>query len=336
MSLPRFACIMPFRNEARHLPAVLASLREQTIDPARVELIAVDNGSTDGGPAAVVAWIAAGPASGRLLSVAEPSIPGALNAGLAFVDPADVVVRLDAHTLYDPHYLQTIADAFEALEPEVWCVGGAPTPGPAEGYWLQLGEALYSNPMGLGPADFRANSDRVRRVSTVYLGAWRPGILQRLGGFDERWEANEDCELTERIAAAGGATARIPVHCGRIPTRGPAGTIAQWSRYGFWRAQTFKRYPRAIRARHIVAPAALLLGLGLLASPWRLALLPLYALYAAATVAFRRRGEPPAITAGSLAFFPLVHAGYAGGLIVGALWSPGSLRGERAAAVAER
>jgi succinoglycan biosynthesis protein ExoA len=319
---------MPFRNEARHLPAVLASLRAQTLDPSGIALIAVDNGSTDGGDAILAAWLARGPIAGCILRLAEPSIPAALNAALAQVDPDDVVVRLDAHTIYDARYLQTIADAFEALEEDVWCVGGAPTPAPADGYLRRLGEALYSNPMGLGPADFRAaDATTVRRVSTVYLGAWRPGVLQRLGGFDERWEANEDCEMTERIREAGGAVARIPVRCGRIPTRGPAGTVRQWSRYGYWRAQTFKRYPSAVRARHVAAPAALLTGLALLASPWRPLLLPLVAAYAAATVALRRPGESAAVTAGSLAFFPLVHSGYAAGLVVGAIRTPEALRG---------
>jgi succinoglycan biosynthesis protein ExoA len=330
MPLPRLACIMPFLNEAKHLPAVLESLREQTIDPSRVILFAVDNGSTDDGPRLVREWLARGPVAGRIIVAPVRSIPAALNVGLAAVDPGDVVVRLDAHTLYDPRYLETIDAALRSLEDDVWCVGGAPTPAPADGYLRRLGEALYSNPMGLGPADFRRDPMVVRRVSTVYLGAWRPGVLQRLGGFDERWAANEDCELTERIQAAGGAIARIPVVCGRIPTRGPLGTILQWSRYGFWRAQTFKRYPRAVRPRHVAAPLALVVALGLIASPARRVLVPLYALYAAATIALRRRGEPAAVTAGSLALFPLVHAGYAAGLILGALWTPNAIRNGRA------
>jgi glycosyltransferase involved in cell wall biosynthesis len=325
--MPRIACIMPFRNEAEHLPAVLATLATQTLDAASTFLVAVDNGSSDDGPRIVTEWLAAGRMPGCVVDAPVRSIPAALNRGIAVVAPEDLVVRLDAHTLYDARYLETIAAAFETLEPDVWCVGGAPTPAPARGYLRRLGEALYSNPMGLGPADFRRPDHGVRRVSTVYLGAWRPGILQRLGGFDERFGANEDCELTERIRAAGGAIVRIPVVCGRIPTRGPIATIRQWTRYGFWRAQTFKRYPAAVRPRHVAAAFALVLTLGLLASTRRALLLPLYLLYAAATIALRRPGEPATITAGSLVFFPLVHVGYAAGLIVGAVRTPRALRG---------
>jgi glycosyltransferase involved in cell wall biosynthesis len=319
MLAPRFVCIMPFFNEARYLPRVLASIEAQTFERERIFVVAVDNGSSDGGPALVAAWLVQSGMPGVVIREAVRSIPFALNTGLALATERDVVVRLDAHTIYDPHYLETIDDAFATLDDDVWCVGGAPTPAPAHDFTSALGEALYTNPMGLGPADFRGDPDRTRRVSTVYLGAWRPGVLQRLEGFDERWDANEDCELSERLAAAGGATARIPVRCGRICTRGPISTVRQWTRYGFWRAQTFRRYPAAIRPRHVAAPAALVIALALLVSPFRIALAPLYLAYAIATIAFRRRNENPLVTAGSLIFFPFVHSGYASGLIVGGL-----------------
>jgi glycosyltransferase involved in cell wall biosynthesis len=317
---------MPFLNEARHLPAVLASLEAQEFPKERLYFVAVDNGSTDDGPQIVRDWFASSGIRGVVAVAEVRSIPFALNTGLAYATSSDVVVRIDAHTLYDPHYLGTIERAFATLEDDVWCVGGAPTPAPSDDFSSALGEALYSNPMGLGPADYRNNEEEIRRVTTVYLGAWRPGVLQRLGGFDVRWEANEDCELSERVAAAGGATARIPVKCGRICTRGPVATVRQWSRYGFWRAQTFRRYPSAVRPRHVLAPAALVLALGLLLSPLRLLLAPLYALYAFATIRLRRRGERSLVTAASLVFFPFVHCGYACGLIVGTLRTAKALR----------
>lgn len=328
MATPRIACIMPFLNESRWLPQVLASIEAQQISRERLFFVAVDNGSSDGGDAMVADWLGRVGMPGKLVRATVRSIPFALNAGLAETSDDDIVVRLDAHTLYDPAYLSTIAEAFETLEPDVWCVGGAPTPAPSDDFSSALGEALYSNPMGLGPADFRGGVT-AGRVSTVYLGAWRPGVLRRVGGFDERWLANEDCELTERIAEAGGAIMRIPVRCGRICTRGPAATVRQWSRYGFWRAQTFKRYPAAIRPRHVLAPGALVFALALLVSPLRLALAPLYAAYALATIALRRPGERRLVTVATLTFFPLVHVGYSLGLIAGAFRSPATLKPRR-------
>jgi glycosyltransferase involved in cell wall biosynthesis len=44
---PLFSVILPFLNEERWLPTCLAALRDQSIDPALVEWILIDNGSTD-------------------------------------------------------------------------------------------------------------------------------------------------------------------------------------------------------------------------------------------------------------------------------------------------
>lgn len=325
--LPHYVLIMPYLNEAAHLPAVLASLAEQRFPLERVRLVAVDNGSRDASTPIVAAFLAGGAFVGEIVRASRASIPHALNAGLARVRPDEYVVRVDAHTIYGPEYLASIDRAFATLPADVWCVGGAPTPHPiARDFGGELGIALYSNPLGLGPADFRSEATAAREVSTVYLGAWRAGVFARLGPFDERWAANEDCEFTERIRAGGGRIYRIPLESGRIPTRGPLGTVRQWARYGYWRMQTFKRYPQAVRPRHVAAPGALALVVALACSPARPLLLGLYALYALATIRSRRAGEAPAVTLATLVFFPMVHVGYALGLIVGLVRTPASMR----------
>jgi hypothetical protein len=211
-------------------------------------------------------------------------------------------------------------NAFAALPADVWCVGGnheltAPTT-----FGRALHAALFSSPMGFGPADYRT-FDEVRPVTSVYLGAWRPGVLRKLHGYDERWRANEDAELAERVREAGGSVVRIPAHSRKILTRGARAALKQWTRYGYWRAQTIAAHPRSARLRHIVPPVALLAALGLAVSPVRIALLPLGAIYIVMTVMLRPPGQPAAVTAASLVYFPLVHAGYACGMIAGGIAS---------------
>ncbi len=323
----RIACIIPFLDEARHLPATLASLEGQTLDRERLYVIGVDNGSRDGSDALFESWLARTGIAGVLTRASVRSIPHALNAGIGRTLENDIVVRLDAHALYAPDYLATLVNAFADLPEDVWCVGGAPEPHVStDGYSKALVVAMYGNRLALGPADFRRAHRQAAEASTVYLGAWRPGILQRVGGFDERWLTNEDCELSERIHALGGRTFRVPVHLGVIVTRGAVATIVQRARYGFWRMQTFKRYPRAIRLRHVLPPVALIGGIALLASPRRALLFPLYGLYALATIRSRMVGEPAGVTAGTLVFFPLLQASYACGLLVGLFRTPPQLR----------
>ncbi len=322
----RFCLIMPFLDEAANLPATLETLGAQTIARERLSFIGIDNGSSDGSADLVRAWLARTGIAGRVETERVKSIPRALNTAIALAPKADAIVRIDAHTRYGPGYVEAIARAFAELPDDVWCVGGAPTPPPADSFAADVLVALYTNPLGLGPADFRAVLREPRAVDHVYLGAWRPGVLQALGGFDERWRANEDSELSARVLEAGGRVFRIDAPCFRKEKRGLTGTIVQLSRYGFWRSQTLKRHPQMTRPRHLATPVALLGFLALAVSPWRKLALAGYALYAAAIVAKRRPGEPAPVTLATLAFFPAVHAGFACGQLVGLARGPATPR----------
>lgn len=324
----RMCAIMPFRDEAVCLPRSLGSLAAQAYDLRLVRLVAVDNGSSDGGAALLAAFCAEHRIEYELVREERPSIPAALNRALERVRAAEIVVRLDAHTTYAPDYLQVIADAFERLGPQVWCVGGSPTVAPPEGFSRALHAALLTSPMGLGPADYRSGGVVEKAVQTIYLGAWRPTVLQRLGGFDEAWPANEDSELNERIREAGGSVYRIAANSQKIVTRGALAAARQWCRYGYWRARTLRRHPSAVRVRHVVPPLALLLGAALAASRARALLLPAYLAYVGATYVTRPAGERAAVTVASFVYFPLVQCGYALGLIVGTIARPRGARAE--------
>lgn len=315
-SSARACLIMPFLNEARHLPDVLASLAAQTVPHANLRLVAIDDGSSDGGDALVARWLAAGSIAGEVVHAAAHSIPRALNAALAHVAADEYVVRIDAHTRYAPDYVETILRAFAELGAGVWCVGGSHEIVAPDGFSKQLHAALFNNPMGLGPAAYRA-TDRVGPVASVYLGAWRPGVLQRLGGYDEGWRANEDAELAARIWDAGGAVVRVHARSSKIITRDAAGALRQWTRYGYWRAQTILRHPRSVRWRHVAPPVAVVATSALAATRARRVLPLLFAGFAVLTWRLRPREERRAVTAASLVYFPLVHAGFGCGMLAG-------------------
>lgn len=317
-AFPRLCLVMPVCDEAAYLPEVLASIAAQAYDRRRFRLVAVDNGSTDDSSAVLARWFAASGVAGTIVRTEVRSIPHALNLGVAAAEPDECIVRLDAHTTYGPSYLTTIGGAFTRLPDDVWCVGGKPLPQAASSYAHRIVAAFMTSPLGAGGAEFRRAREE-RPVHAVYLGAWRPGVVQRLGGFNERWRANEDGELVERLAAAGGKTWFVPAPSSYLIKRGLLSTIRQWSRYGFWRAQTLKCHPRATRLRHLAPPFALAAAVVLAFSPVRIALVPLVAAYAAAIIAARAPGEAPVTTLGSLAFFPLGHAAFGAGILTGFL-----------------
>lgn len=313
---PRVALIMPFLNESAHLPDVLASIEAQTYPRESLALYAVDNGSTDGGGAMVRAWLERNGMRGQVLDVRPPSIPAALNRAIAAVDADAYVVRIDAHTRYAADYIARIMSAFADLPADAWCVGGNPTAVALPRFGSQLHAALFESPLGLGSAAYR-RSGPVVPVASVYLGAWRPGVLQRLGGYDERWRANEDAELAERIRAAGGRVYRVPLELEKIITRGARGALRQWSRYGYWRGRTIVRHPKALRPRHLAPPLMVLGALGIASSPLRRWLATCAVVFAALVVAKRPRGQRAALTAATVVYFPAVHAGFGGGMLLG-------------------
>jgi glycosyltransferase involved in cell wall biosynthesis len=309
--------VMPMYNEAADIAHVLASIRAQTYPHDALYLLVVDGRSSDGSAAIARAWFDANDIAGDVLVNPRRRIPSSLNLGFAHARPGDYVVRLDAHTTYDPDYIAAIVRAFEEAPARVACVGGPQVPAPSERFDHTLVGTLHTNPMGLGGAHIARPQPQPAR--SVYLGAWRPGVVESVGGFDERWIANEDSELAARLRRHGFETREIPLRSAYRIKRGPLATVKQWAGYGYWRAQTLRRHPAELRIRHLVPPLALLVAALLLATPWRPAVGVLYAAYIAGVFARRAAGEPFAITLASCVFFPATQIAWTFGLIRGLL-----------------
>lgn len=318
----RVAMIMPVYNEARHLPEVLSSIALQLFDHDRLSLIVVDGNSSDGSAEIAKAWFTGADIAGCVLTNPRRKIPIALNLALRHVSEDDIILRLDAHTLYGPTYVADAVRALSAAPANVACIGGAHLPMPGTSFEERVVEALYTNPLGLGGADFRLGDD-IRETDSVYLGAWRPGILVRAGGFNETMEANEDGELAARVRKMGYRLLRVPLPCRFLIKRGVWASIRQWNRYGFWRAKMLQRQPQFIRMRHVASPAGVLVTLTLLCSSWRMLLLPAFCLYALFVFHGRAKDEPLLVTLASLGFFPAVQFAWGLGMLAGIVTGPG-------------
>lgn len=310
--------LMPIFNEAADLSDVLESLRAQTFVHSRIFVVLVDGGSTDGSRAIVKQWLDRGDIDGIVLDNPRRTIPSSLNLGIAAARPGDIIVRLDAHTTYEPTYVAQIVAAFDRLAADVGCVGGAVIPAREDRFDHALVAALYTNPMGLGGADFR-HAREPRFVRSVYLGAWRPGVLEHVGGYDEAWHANEDGELAARMRRAGYRTYWLPLRSAYRVKRGPISVIRQWFSYGYWRAQTLRRHPGELRVRHIVPPLAFFAAFLLACSPLHALIGVLFALYAFGIFRLRAPGERFEITIASIGFFAACQVAWSLGLTRGTL-----------------
>jgi glycosyltransferase involved in cell wall biosynthesis len=322
---------MPVLDAAGTVGESLAGITTQT-EPSVDEIVVAHGPSTDR-TAEVLERLARDDARIRVVDNPTGGRSSGLNRAIE-ASSGDVVVRCDSHAVLPPGYVGTMLDLLETTGADV--VGGVQhgvgtTP---VGRAVALAQSMR---LGAGGSQYRTGG-RGGEVDTVYLGVYRRSALERVGGFDEDLEGNEDYELNWRIRRSGG---RIVLDTGVRIAYVPRGRLRdlwrQYFRYGAWKRVMLRRHPRSIRLRQVVAP---LLVLGLIASAalaatplWGWAI-PLPALYlgtlgAAAIWSWIATRDPAGLlVAPALA---TMHVGWGVGFLVG---SPLSRAGRRRITVA--
>ena len=94
--------VVPAHNEERFLDEALASLARQS--HRNIEIIVVDNGSTDRTPEIVQAWTLRDPRL-RALRLERASLHESLRQGFALAR-SDLIARLDADDIAEPNRLE--------------------------------------------------------------------------------------------------------------------------------------------------------------------------------------------------------------------------------------
>lgn len=257
----------------------------------------------------------------RVLVVDNPGLtaPRGLNAALGAAS-GSVIVRCDAHAVLPPDYVRTALHVLDESGADV--VGGIQR-AVGDGLLQRAVAIAQSTPLGVGGARYRLGGT-AGPTDTVYLGVFRREVLERLGGYTEDLERNQDYELNYRIRAAGGVVWFDPRLVVDYRPRGRLRDLwRQYFSYGRWKRVVLRRHPGSLRWRQTAAPVAVvgllgsalaaLLGAGVVS-----AVIPvLYTAGAAVTgivESIRRRD-----LAGLLAPVPLVvmHLAWGIGFLIG-------------------
>ena len=323
--LPFVSIVIPCLNEERFIERCLESALVTDYPGDRFEILVVD-GMSDDRTRAVVRTIAMRDKRVRLLDNPTRTTPAALNIG---VDQArgDVLMRMDAHAEYPPHYVsRLVAWQIRTGVENVGCawttVPGADTP-VARAIALALG-----HPLAVGNAWFRIGVLEPRLVDTVPFGCYRREVFTRIGRFDEELARNQDDEFNLRLIRHGGRVLLVPdVTCDYYARDSYAKLARMYYQYGYFKPLVARKVGGVLTVRQVVPSCALVMGVALLAgTPWLLAArvtaIVLFGVYLASIlgVALHRGWARDWRTALALAVtFPVIHVSYAVGFLHGVL-----------------
>lgn len=193
MAAPVISVVVPVYNAARYLRQALQSVFAQTFRD--FELIAIDDGSTDGS-AAILDQLAVQDTRLRILRRPNTGIVGALNEGLAEAR-GEFIARMDGDDLSLPERFAK-QTSFLRENPSVVCVGSAFT------YIDERGALLKWNPRdctheALESALLAGDGGALIHPSIMV----RRDAIERVGRYRVEAQWVEDLDLYLRLAQSG-------------------------------------------------------------------------------------------------------------------------------------
>lgn len=259
---PSVSIIIPCYNEQDTIRGLLEAVCRQTYPRPAMEVVIADGLSSDGTRQVISDFARSHPElSIQVVDNPRRIIPAALNRALAEAK-GEIIIRLDAHSLPYPDYVERcVADLEAGLGKNV---GGSWEIHPGAKTWLATSiAAAAAHPLGAGDALYR-HATRAASVDTVPFGAFKRDLLALVGSFDESLLTNEDYEFNVRVRKTGGRIWLDPAIRSIYFARPTLLELArQYARYGYWKARMLRRYPGTVRARQGLPPlfvASLVLG----------------------------------------------------------------------------
>jgi succinoglycan biosynthesis protein ExoA len=314
--------IVPVRNEAASVEATLRALLTQDYPRDHFEVVVADGVSTDATVPTVRRLQGEFPNLKLVFNPDRLSSAGR-NAAVRHA-VGDVVVLVDGHCcVSNDQYLKHVAAALTESGADTL---GRPQPldAPDPTPFQRAVSAARSSRLGHNPdSDIYSDTPKfVQPESTAVV--YRRAVFERVGLFDQAFDACEDVEFNSRVAAARLTCYFAPEIAVVYHPRGswPA-LFKQLARYGAGRARLAFKDPRSLTLPALVPPgwvvwlvAGVTLGLVLPPVGWLTAAsLALYTAVILAGSAWLGRGLPWRVGVRLPAVFVGIHLGFAYGFL---------------------
>jgi glycosyltransferase involved in cell wall biosynthesis len=210
--MPLATVLVPMRNAEPYVRATLASLLRDAID---VEIIVIDDHSSDGSPAVVRAC-----ADARVSMIGGPGrgISAALNAGLAQAR-APLLMRCDADDFYSAG----------RMPQQIRWLQGNPQFGAVCGGFSAMdarGRFVAELPTGSEPEELTRELQEGKTRTPLCAYAMRTELVRSIGGFREYFVTAEDIDLQLRLARYA-RVMYLPGDCYRYRLHGESMTHTQ-------------------------------------------------------------------------------------------------------------
>lgn len=240
-------------NEHDYISDLLNALLNQSYVKDKIEVILVDGGSTDDTKQIMKEF--ADKYSSFFISVKVLDNPKRVQpSGWNVViknATSDVILRIDAHARLPQDYVETCLTCLNSGE--YVCGGPRENIIDEKTAWKQMLLEAERSMFGSGIALYRNMVIEKKYVKSVFHGAYRREVFDRVGLFNEDLIRTEDNEMHYRIRGAGYRICYDPAIHSYYQTRNSFdGMIKQKYQNGLWIGKTLHVCPGCISLFHMV------------------------------------------------------------------------------------